>query len=675
MPGSIKGITIEFNGDTTKLDRSIKEIDKNTKSLDNQLRDVNKALKFNPTSVDLWRQKQQLLTEKIKGTEDKLKLLKQEQKAMDAKSVDKNSEQYRKLQREIIATSSKLKTFKGQLRSIGSVKLQALGAGFKEAGSKIKAAGMAMRQASRYAAVLVGAVGALTVKSAEWADELNTMQKKYHINTKELQLYSAASKLVDVDTETIVKSHTKLTKSMASAADGTKKQTEAFEKLGVQVTNADGSLRDADIVWQETIAALSKVTNETERDALAMTLMGKSAADLNPLIEDGGETYKRVAETMKKYGLDFIDQKTLDDANKFNDELDTMKAIGLLAFQQIGMAMAAYLLPVAQKVTEAFGKFANWLAGLDPKILTLITTIAGIVAVLAPVLIIIGSIASAIGSIISLIGTIGPALAAAGGVIVTVVTGPIGLIIAAIAAVIAIGVLLWKNWDKIKAVAIQVKNAVVKAFNDLVNRVKADFNLLKTIVTVIWNAIKTKVTQVATSVKNAVISAFNGLKARVSAIFNAVKTAITSPIQKAVSLVRAAFNKIKSILSGKISLPHIKLPHFKINGSFSLNPPSVPSIGVDWYKNGAIFTKPTIAGLAEAGPEGIVPLDILWKKLDAIAAAASGDDIANAIGTGLAIQSTGMTMPGTINVVVELDGVKVGQKIVSLYDYTKRAMG
>ena len=104
MAGNIKGITIEFQGDTSKLEQSIRKVSNSTRAIDKELRQVDKALKFNPTSVDLWRQKQTLLTQKINETSSKLNLLKQKQSQMDASGVDKNSAEYRKLQREIIET-------------------------------------------------------------------------------------------------------------------------------------------------------------------------------------------------------------------------------------------------------------------------------------------------------------------------------------------------------------------------------------------------------------------------------------------------------------------------------------------------------------------------------------------------------------------------------------------
>lgn len=576
MAGNIRGITIEFAGDTTKLDKALRQIKNSTKDIDAELKQVNKALKFNPTSVELWRQKQDLLKQKIKETETNLKELKNIQAQMDANGVDKNSEAYRRVSREIIEAESKLKTFNNELRKVGQVNLRAMSEQFRDMGNKLTAAGQAMRGLSTAAAAVAASIGAVTVKSGKWADDINTMSKVYSIGTKELQQYSAAADLVDVSVETIAKSHVKLEKTMMSASKGTGSSAEAFEKLGVDITNADGSLREGDAVWQDTISALGKMENETERDAIAMQLMGKSAAELNPLIEDGGETYKQVSDTLSKYGLDFIDQETLDQANEFNDSLDTIKAVGMVAFQQLGTQLAAYLAPAMEKVVDLVGQIAGWFANLSPETQALIAGVAGFVAVLAPLLIGLGKVSFAISSIMSLMATIGPAI---GGVIAAV--GPIALVIA---GVVAAGIALYKNWDLVKAKA--------------------------------------------SALANSVVASFNSLKARVAAIFNAVKTAITKPIQTAVNLVRSGINKIKSIINGaKLKLPKIKLPHFTISGKFSLNPPSIPKVGVKWYATGGIFDSPTIAGIGEAGPEAVVPLDTLWNKLDRIADASTGDSV------------------------------------------------
>lgn len=570
MPGNVKGITIRFEGDTTKLDKALREIQNSTKDLDRELKQVDKALKFNPHNVDLWKQKQQILTEKIEQAKKNLDKLKDTQAQLDAKKVDKNSEAYRTVQREIIATESKLKTYEGQLKKVDNtlrnMSLLKTSEQFKDMGDKLTSAGQAMRGISTAAAAVAASIGALTVKSGKWADDINTMSKVYSIGTGELQKYAAAADLVDVNVETIAKSHVKLEKQMMSASKGTGASAEAFEKLGVSVTNADGSLRKGDDVWQDTIKALGSMENETERDALAMQLMGKSAAELNPLIEDGGETYKQVADTMSKYGLDFIDQETLDQANEFNDAIDTMKMVGLVAFQQLGTQLAAYLAPAIEKVVDLVGQLASWFSNLSPSTQAAIAAIAGIIAVVAPLLIGLGKVAFAISSIMSLASTIIPIIAGVGSTLLP--------IIAIIAAVVAAGVLLYKNWDTIKAKAIAFKDAVVQAFNDF----------------------KTKVTTT----------------------FNNIKQAMMQPIVDAIGKIKALIHTIKGwfpIKIGKI-FDNIKLPHFKLTGKFDLKTLSVPKLSIDWYKTGGIFDSPSVIGVGEAGPEAVVPLDKFWDKLE-----------------------------------------------------------
>ena len=668
MAGNIKGITIEFSGDTAKLDRSLKDVDKSTKNIDKELKQVNNALKFNPTSVDLWRQKQDLLKQKIADTGERLKILKQQQAQMDAKNVDKNSEEYRKLQREIITTESKLKTFKGQLKEIGNINLRALGASMQQAGAKLTAAGQSMRTVSRYAAAATAAVGALAYKSGKWADNLNTMSKIYHIGTKELQLYSAAAKLVDVDVETIAKTHQKLGKNMANALDGSEKQAAAFDKLGISITNSDGTLRDADSVWQETIEALGEMENETERDALAMTLMGKSAGELNPLIQDGGETYKRVAETMEKYGLDFVDQDTLNKANEFNDKLDTIKAVGLVGLQTIGAKIAGVLAPALEKVVGIAGKIAKWLSGLDPGIIAVGAGIAGIVALLAPLLLLLGAIVSAGGALLGVLaGISAPMVAVAAGIAALVAVLATALaksepfreamaqlgqnLVSVLLPVVKSAIAFFKElFAVIGQTATEVATdlapviegltpiitAVVKL---LAGRLKASFTLIISVVKGLSLVIRALAQGVAAAFTS-IASKGQSLYTKLKSTFSKVKSALTNPFETAKNAIKAIIDKIKGFFSNlNVSAPHIPLPHFKINPTGwkigDLVKGKIPSLSVDWYAKGGIFNRPTVlTGVGEAGPEAVLPLNTLWQKLDAIADAQSGGIVINVNGGG-----------------------------------------
>lgn len=658
MAGNIKGITIEFRGDTTQLSKAINQMRGESKSLDKELGYINKSLKFNPKNVDLMKQKLAVLRETSSKTDKDIKDLKKALETMKSKGLDETNAEYRELQREIIKAESKQKAFNKEIKNLEASTSSLGQASQKMAdfGSAVSNVGESLKGVSMFAGAIDVALAGLAVKAGQSADDLSTLSKVTGIGTDELQKYSLSADLVDVSVESIARSQQKLKKNMLGALDGTNEQAQYFEQLGINITNADGSLRDASDVFDDTIKALGKMENETERDAVAMALMGKSATELNPLIEDGGETYQKVADIMATNGLNIVDQETLEKANQFNDALDTIKLTGMATLSTIGTQLAGYLAPAMEKISEVLGKVFGWLSQLDPQVLMIIGIIAGVVAVLAPLLITIGKIATGISSIMALMSTLGVTLGAVGSVVLPV--------IAIIGALIAIGVLLYKNWDTIKEYAGIVKDWVVEKWTalkegvttlvtNLVNAVTTLWNNLKTSVTNtinnikatvisvwntikntvtnivtgirttisnIWNGIRTTVSNVVNGIRTSVSSAFNSIKTTATSVWNGIKTAITNPIQSAVTFISNAIARIKGFFSGlTLELPHIKLPHFSLTGSFSLMPPSIPHISVDWYKNGGIFTSPTVfsgVGVGEAGAEAVLPLKKLWEEMD-----------------------------------------------------------
>ncbi len=168
--GKVKGITIEFNGDTTKLGQAMKKINNDAKGVDKALKDVNRALKFNPGNTELLAQKQTLLKQKIEQTKEKLEALKKAQATMDAKGVDKNSQEYMELRREIIKTESQLKNFKKQADELSNVNLTALGNQFKDVGEKMQTVGTGM---TKYVTAPIVAAGAGSV--AAWKEVDNAL--------------------------------------------------------------------------------------------------------------------------------------------------------------------------------------------------------------------------------------------------------------------------------------------------------------------------------------------------------------------------------------------------------------------------------------------------------------------------------------------------------------------
>lgn len=186
-------------------------------------------------------------------------------------------------------------------------------------------------------------------------------------------------------------------------------------------------------------------------------------------------------------------------------------------------------------------------------------------------------------------------------------------------------------WNAIKTVVTTVVNAIKSVVTTVFNAIKSTattvWNAIKTAVTTPVNAIKSTVTSVFNSVKSTVASIFNGIKSTATSVWNGIKTAITTPIEAAKNKVKSVVDAIKGFFSGmKFSLPHIKLPHFKVTGKLSIAPPSVPHLSIDWYKEGGIMTSPTIFGMngsslmagGEAGAEAILPLAGFYKQLEAM---------------------------------------------------------
>ena len=186
-------------------------------------------------------------------------------------------------------------------------------------------------------------------------------------------------------------------------------------------------------------------------------------------------------------------------------------------------------------------------------------------------------------------------------------------------------------WNGIKTaidtVVNGVKTAVSTAWNAVQTTTTTVFNAVKTAASTAWNAIKTTITTVVNSIKSGISSGLNAIQSTVSSILNGIKNTFTNVFNNVWSFVQGVVNKLKSIFNFSWSLPHIKLPHFSISGSFSLNPPSIPHISVEWYKkamnNGMILNSPTIFGKSgnhllgggEAGPEAVVGVSSLMDMI------------------------------------------------------------
>ena len=553
MAGNIKGITIEFRGDTTSLEKALRKVRNDTKDIDKELKEVNRALKFSPKNTELLAQKQTLLKQKVDQTGKSLQDLKNLQQQMNAQNVDPGSKEYRELQRAIIETESKLKHFESELQKTAAQasKIYQVGDAFEATGKKIEGAGRAMAPLSRAAGVVAAGLGAVTYKAGAMADDLNTLSKQTGISTHDLQMYAAMADLVDVPVETLAKSQSRLKKSMLGASEGGS-QLKYFEQLGISVTDANGNLRDSNDVFQETIKALGQMENETERDAIAMAIFGKSANELNPLIEDAGATYEKVATIMAEHGLEPVSQEELDKANEFNDAIDTIKLVFLQAVQIVGTKIAGYLVPLMEKVVDVAANIAEKIAGLDGGALVKIMGISGALAGLSPVLIAIGNGMQIFGGhlkdvaeFVTKIPMLGKAFA--------LLTNPVTLVVAALAG---LGLAINKvGFDNFVTTA---ENAITSFAEQLPGIINTIVGKIVELVPVIFDGIVTAVQAIVTLLPTLIpvivqggIALFNGLVQAVTQIIPVLIQAVVTLIQ---TLVAALPTIIPTLLQGAIDL-------------------------------------------------------------------------------------------------------------------------
>lgn len=404
------------------------------------------------------------------------------------------------------------------------------------------------------------------------ADSLSTngsIMRSMGFDTKESIALLSQFELSGADTTTMLSG---MKRAMANWAKEGKNGNKEFEKTVEGIKN--GSVKASD----------------------ALDIFGTKAGPmLVDAIKSGKFEYQDMLTTIQN--SEGTVSNTFDATVDGGYEMELAMQNAKLAAAEVGDTLSTSLTPVVEGATKKLQGFANWWKTLDGDTQKTIITIAGVVAAVGPTLVVLGTVASSISKITTLVKAMRSSTllaaaaakiqAAAQWLVNTSIMGcPVVWIIAAIVALIAIIVLLVKNWDKVKAAGVKC-----------------------------WNAIKDGCAKAWAGVKNAWGNVKQWFGEKVDGIkskFAQVKDAITKPF-------KTALDKVKGFFSGlKLSLPKIKLPHFKLKGSFSLNPPSVPKLGVDWYAKGAIFTRPTIfptasgyKGVGEAGAEAVLPIDRL----------------------------------------------------------------
>ena len=432
MAEKIRGITIELGGDASGLSQALKDVNGEINNTQKQLKDVERLLKLDPRTTELLAQKQKLLGDQIKNTKGKLDSLKQAQATMDQNGVDKNSDQYMALQREIISTEREIKNLESASKKTANAM-----SGIAQAADKVSKGAQKVADKTKLrsgaAAGALGAIGGLALNTVKSADELNTLAKQTGFSVEELQKFQYASDLVDVSLSDITGAATKLKKAVSS-------DSKELAALGVKTKNADGTFRDINDIFYDTLSALGGIQNETERDAAAMAIFGKSADSLAGIVDDGGAALKSLGKEAEDMGL-IMSGETVDSLNKVNDEIDKLKAQAKARLAETGAKAMEALTPVLEKVVGLLEQLFTWIGSLSEEQIQTIMTILAVIAAISPLATLISKVSGLIAFIPTLISGVGTALT-------WLMANPVALVIGGIIALVA---LIATKGDEIQA--------------------------------------------------------------------------------------------------------------------------------------------------------------------------------------------------------------------------------
>lgn len=556
MADRLKGITLEIGGDTQNLSKSLKNVNDTIKNTQTQLKDVQKLLKLDPTNTELLRQKQQLFRDAVAESKEKLEALKQAQATMDANGVDKNSEQYMALQREIISTTQDVERLEDAANK-SNVALEQVGAVAEKVADGASKVADATRGLSTAAGGALVAIGGMAYKAVTTADDLNTLAKQSGFTTAELQKMQYAGDLIDTSMDDITSSAIKLKKNMISTSSTV---AEAFDTLGVSVRDSNGELRDSTTVYWEIINALSQVENGTERDTLALTLLGKSADNLAGIVDDGGQALRQLGDEAERAGL-IMSQETLDGLNAVNDEIDTLKARATATLRIAGAKAVSALLPVIQEIVTLLAAALEWIGSLNTEQVRMLVTILAVVAAISPIASIVAGIANAITALIPVIMAMNVALAA----------NPYLLLAAAFGALITLlGVAFIANIDKAAA-----------AWTDFTDTISAE-----------WESVKETLAQAGDDIGAGIRSGIDAVVSGIKNLLNAGISMVEWFVNSVIALINSVINAINSLVSAVTGALGISYSGIRTMGSVRF-----PKLA----KGGEVLSGTALVG--EAGPE------------------------------------------------------------------------
>lgn len=608
----IRGVTIELSGDTSGFTKALTNANKEIKNTQTQLADVEKLLKLDPTNVDLLAQKQQLVTNAIGQSKDKLDTLNTALEQMKADGVDESSEAFMALQREVVATEQSMQTLSTEsgtastamqglagdgdsastalqgLADVGEPTSTALGSIGEAAAAVSEKAGEVAEKTkgiSDAAGTLVGKLAEMGLGAITSADDLATLSAQTGISTDTLQKFQFASDMVDVSTDTLTTAFKKMKIQMD-------KHPETFEALGVSVTDADGNFRDLESVFYDTVGALSQIEDGTARDLASMDVFGKGADDLATIIDDGGATLKEYSQKAEDLGL-ILDEDTIKSLTSTGDQVDTLKAQAEATMTQLGAQIITEMGPTLEGLLGTIQDIIAWIGTLDGDTLTIIATVGIAIAAISPVASMISGITTAVQGVSSAISFL--------------VANPM---VAVIAAVVGAVTIIATKGEEIKA-ALQgvddfLQNIFAKDWSEQFGIIGDVLNGFFATVEDIWTGIKDTFTGVIDFIQSIFKGdwegAWEGVKNIFKGIWETFEGILKAPLNGMIGILNGLIDGLNWIIRGINSIS-VEIPDWVpfVGGNrigFNLG-----EIGKLAYlaKGGILSSGSAIVG--EAGPE------------------------------------------------------------------------
>ena len=614
--GRIAGITIELNGDATKLTKALADVDRSARQSQNNLKDINKLLKLDPGNTELLQQKFTNLTTSIDSTKQRLETLKEAAAQMKLAGND-NGPEWDALQREIAETEQKLKGLNAEMDKFGSVgaqKIAAAGEQVQQVGEKIEGAGKAIMPASaavigfgtvaasKYAEVdkvmtltnqtmgntaeqaellesamakaasnstygmsdaanaclnfaragltaeesaaalapamnlAAGEGGNLDTVSAGLVATINGFHDSFDNASKYADVFAAAcnNSALDVDSLSRAmsvaapifasagysindaalymgvmanngieadKAANSLKTGLARLVSPAKQGAEMMEKLGISVTNADGSMKDSITIQKELHDAFAKLS-ESEQIAAASAIFGKNQmAPWLALINTAPEDVNELSDSLSNCA-GTTDEMAQAMMSGFGGSIEQLKSSLDVLMTMLGKTLSEFLVPIIQGISN----FLNWLNSLDAGTRRIIVTIGMVIAAAGPVLIFIGKVTQGVGALMKLAPTIvtvfgkiktvvGVVAGALKGLWAAMLANPITIVIAAIAALVAGFIYLWNNSEEFRQFWINlwetIKNAVQVAWEAITTWITTTWENIRTTAETVWTAIST----------------------------------------------------------------------------------------------------------------------------------------------------------------------------------------